>query len=127
MSTQTELNRADPNRLADLLRSVNIGDALARLASDALVEETVAVSSNSGTLSSKALVIFGVYQAAGTVTGASTPNTPTGTLATKQYSLATDRKTLSFLAGDAVSSAKVLYLKIPANLDTALAALFQGQ
>src|SRR5258707_1109433 len=37
MSVQTELNRADPNRLADLLRTANIGDVLARLAADVFV------------------------------------------------------------------------------------------
>lgn len=127
MSLQTMLNGSDPNKLADMLRAVNIGDVLARLASDAAVEEAVTVTSNVGTLSARALAILAISATAGTVTGLITPQAPTATLVTKGCQVGLDRKTLTFLAGDAVSAAKVLYLKAPTGLEAALAALFLGQ
>jgi hypothetical protein len=126
MSTQGQLNNANPTNIADLLKSVNIGDVLARLASDAAVEETVTVSSNVGVLSVEALSILAITVTAGGVAGAITPYSATVTPITKTCQIGVDRKTLTFLAGDAVTQAKVTYIKAPTGLKAALAALFQG-
>lgn len=127
MSLQTELNRADPNRLADLLRTANIGDVLARLAADVAVEETVTVTTNVGTLASRALAILAISATAGGTTGLITPQSATVAAVTKGCQVGVDRKTLTFFATDAVTTAKVTYIKAPAGLETALAALFAGQ
>lgn len=134
MSLQTELNRADLTRLADLLRAVAIGDVLARLASDLAVEETVTVTANVGVLSGRAISILAISAVAGTVTGAVTPQSATATVVTKGASVALDRKTITFFATDAVTSMKVTYLKAPTRvsdgsgttLESILAGLFEG-
>jgi hypothetical protein len=132
MSLQSELNRAEVGRLADYFRTVAIGDVLSRLAGDAAVEEVVTVSSNVGVLSARAISILAITATAGTVTGAITPYSASVTPITKTCQIGTDRKTLTFFATDAVTTAKVTYLKAPtraadgSTLESLLAGTFEG-
>lgn len=126
MSVQTELNRADPNRIADLLRVAKIGDVLAGMSKGA-IEETVTVTTNVGVLANRAMAILAISATAGSTTGLITPQSATATVVTKGASVATDQKTLTFFGSDAVTAAKVTYIPAPAGLETALAGLFDGQ
>lgn len=75
------------------------------------VDEVVTVSSNTGTLAGVPAVVQNVYVTAGTTTGLFNV-IPTGTTPlTKQVALTQTTGVLTFLAGDAVSSAKVTYIK----------------
>lgn len=126
MSLQTQLNAADPNKLADLMRAALIGDVLSQIASGVAVEETVTVTANVGVLAIEALAILAITATAGGTTGAITPYSATVAAITKTCQIGLDRKTLTFFATDAVTTAKVTYLKAPAGLKVALAALFEG-
>lgn len=126
MSLQTQLNAANPNKIADLLALAKIGDVLKLLAAGA-IEESVTVTTNVGVLANRALAILAVSATAGTTTGLITPQSATATVVTKGASVAVDQKTITFFATDAVSAAKVTYIPAPAGLETALAALFEGQ
>jgi hypothetical protein len=116
-----ELNRADLNNLTTVLRAAGLGDVLDVIASGALVDETVTVTSNVGTLANRALAIHAVYASAGTYTGTITLIPPSQTVATKLAKLATDRKTITCAGADAVTQLHVLYLPAPAGLEAALA------
>lgn len=98
-------------------------EALGTLAAGTLTEETVTVTTNVGTLSSKAGIIFGVWASAGATTGIINVVPPSVTVITKTAKLATDRQTLTFFAADAVTQAKVLYLPVPSAITTLVTAL----
>lgn len=129
MSTRTlktELDRGDLNILGKLLNILGLGtvlDALATLGAGTLTEETVTVTSHVGTLSAKASQIVSVWANAGSVTGLITLAPASVTLVTKSAKLANDRTTLTFLAADAVTSAKVQYIPAPTGLSALAAAL----
>jgi hypothetical protein len=126
MSLQTELNRADPNRLPDLLRAAAIGNVLKQLAGPAAIEETVAVNANVGVLQNRALSILAVTPTAGAVSGPVTLVSASIAPVTKTASIALDQKTLTFFATDAVTAAKVTYIPAPPGLELTLAGTFEG-
>lgn len=121
-TVQSRLNDGNPNSLPEMCRRVALGDVLSALASGALVTETVAMTSNSGVLSKRALVIMGIDARTGTTTGALSLVANDATLATHQAAIAADRKTITTFATDAVTAVHVTYLPAPVGLETVLAA-----
>lgn len=125
LTVQEEYNRGDTNNEPQLAKLVAMGNVLSALASGALVTETVAMTSNSGVLSQRALVIMGIDARTGTTTGALSLVGNDATLATHQAAIAADRKTFTTYATDAVTAIHVTYLPAPAGLETALASVYR--
>jgi hypothetical protein len=98
MSLQTELNRADPNPLPDLLRAAAIGNVLKQLAGQAAIEENVAVNANVGVLQNRALSILAVTPTAGAAAGPVTLVSASVAPVTKTASIGLAQKTLPALA-----------------------------
>jgi hypothetical protein len=118
------LNQADPNKVADAIRKIAMGDMLD------VVEETIAVSPAAATLNLEALssvergalvvqsveVLAGAAAAGVRIIGPSTA-TPSATV----VRLSTDGKTLTFEAN--VTSVRVRFVPAPAeSLDSAFAS-----
>lgn len=81
-----------------------------------VIEETISVTSNSGTLlgSREAFLLLSATQLAGTRTGTTTVVARAATPTTGQSCLGVTGKTVTFAAADAVSSALVKYVRLPA-------------
>lgn len=80
-----------------------------------VVEETISVASNSGTLlgGKEAFLLIGATSTAGTLTGAFTPVARASTPTTGQAALGVTGKTVVFAAADAVTQATVKYVRFP--------------
>jgi len=79
-------------------------------------EDTIAVSSNSGTLlgAREAFLLLSATQLAGTRTGTTTVVARAATPSTGQAALGVTGKTVAFASADAVTSALVKYVSLPA-------------
>jgi len=111
MSIRTELNANAPNRLADMLHGISLGELLSLLIKNITPTETgVTPSSNVATLAATPTAMLQVNATTATVTGIKTLIF-SGTPVTGQALWVPGTATVTFAAADAVTAASFTYAK----------------
>lgn len=108
----TELTRADPNRLPDALRRMDLQAFVAGLTALS-VEEAVTVTSHIGTLANVALVIQSINATTAGSTGTKALREDGATPGAGEVTVSADQQTITFAAADTVTVATVFYLATP--------------
>jgi len=112
-TVKAELDKANPNNVADLFRLAKIGSGLAVTPRS----ELVTVASHLGTLSQPAAAILHCYATVGTTMGVMHPVASLTTPSTTECAV-NEAGQVEFAAGDAVTAAEVTYVPIEEDLIT---------